>query len=290
MRKPDIKMEVWIWRAVSAVLAIVIVAMIICPHLPGSRKPVADEPGLTVAEFMKEHEVVEEPDTLSDGMIWMTDELSDRIFYIHERDGAVPAHVFDHKTNTVLEDSIEFARFSYTDERMLLFRRHGKYGYLSCRTGKAVIPEQFDEAFPFSEGRAAVVRGETLYFIDYKGRPVNDKRFHYDPLVDEYIYCGDLCVASNGNGKFGLIDKNGNWVASPKFDVIEPISSNLWQVSRKNEAGKMLKNIYNQKGKPISQKEFTDIYFSLDDDAYVCTLPDGSQLLVTESGKLSKRT
>lgn len=250
MKKPDIKLQLRIWQSVTAVLAVTVIALLICPHVP-DKNVAPGSPGLTVADFMKEHKVEEDPDTPSDHMIWMSDELSDRIFYIHERDGAKPAHIFDHKTNTVLEDSIEFARFSYTDERMLLFRRRGKYGYISTRTGKAVIPEQFDEAFPFSEGRAAVVKRETLYFIDYKGTPINGKRFHYDPLIEEYIFCGNICIASPGNGKFGLIDKNGGWAVSPKFD---------------------------------------DIYFSPEEEGYVCTLPDDSQLLVTKSGKVSKRT
>lgn len=286
IKTPDIKLKLRIWQFVSGALAAVIVVLVISPHIPSRHKSAKEEASIPVADYLAENmAATDDKDTVSDGMIWMSDELSDRIFYTHERDGAAPAQVFDHKTNTVLEDSIEFARFSNTDNRMLLFRRNGKYGYISCRTGKAVIPEQYDEAFPFSEGRAAVVKGETLYFIDYKGNPVNDKRFSYEPM-SEYIYYGNLCIASNRNGYFGLIDKNGNWVVAPKYEHLEPLNWNLWQASFRDEAATVLNRIYNQKGKLLTNLEFTQISYDPDYNGFICTLPDYTQVVVDETGKV----
>jgi hypothetical protein len=47
----------------------------------------------------------------------------------------------------------------------------GPWGYID-KTGNIVIPLQFDWAEPFSEDRAAVVRGKKYGFIDPTGREV----------------------------------------------------------------------------------------------------------------------
>jgi hypothetical protein len=54
----------------------------------------------------------------------------------------------------------------------------GPWGYMD-KSGRIVIPLQYDWAEPFSEGRAAVIRNGKYGFIDASGRLVIDLQFDH---------------------------------------------------------------------------------------------------------------
>jgi thiol-disulfide isomerase/thioredoxin len=91
-----------------------------------------------------------------------------------------------------------------------------KWGYYS-KTGKLVIPHQFDEASIFSEGLACIGKkdkfGEMYYgFIDAKGKYAIEPKFRIKPGD---FHCGRAVVMPyKGDGSFayGYIDKMGELV------------------------------------------------------------------------------
>lgn len=105
------------------------------------------------------------------------------------------------------------------------------WGYID-RSGELVIPCQFERADAFSEDLAAVQDDSGLWgYIDRSGELVIPCQFDYaEPFSD-----GVALVTVYGrdeNGKFlesdtgwrviryGLLDREGNWVASPIYDRI----------------------------------------------------------------------
>lgn len=92
-----------------------------------------------------------------------------------------------------------------------------KWGYLD-KDGAVKINPQFDEAYPFSQGIAAVrninqTSGEGLWgFINTKGEIVINYQFKFVGKFAE-----DMVVVSDGK-KFGFIDKSGKYLINPQFD------------------------------------------------------------------------
>jgi hypothetical protein len=111
--------------------------------------------------------------------------------------------------------------------------KDGKWGFID-RTGKIVIPLQFDSANDFHEGLALVTASGKKLFIDASGRVVITPQFD---IVDDFSE--DLAAVNIGQtripnigvisnpGKWGYIDKTGKLVIPLKFTHAEDFSEGL---------------------------------------------------------------
>ncbi len=105
-----------------------------------------------------------------------------------------------------------------------------KRGYFNVFTGEPVIPAQYDKAWIFSDGLACVYEKGMLHFIDHDGKKVMDKEFPYGIRNDDYCFHNGLCIMYDENGRFGLIDKQGEWVVEPQYYEIEYDTKGFWLV------------------------------------------------------------
>src|SRR5258708_5901695 len=87
-----------------------------------------------------------------------------------------------------------------------------KYGYMD-RSGKMLIPPQFDAAGSFSNGLAPVRVGAKWGYIDTKGVLAINPQFD---LADPFSQDG-LAVVGIG-GKLGFIGKNGQFAVNPMYE------------------------------------------------------------------------
>lgn len=105
-----------------------------------------------------------------------------------------------------------------------------KRGYFNVFTGEPVIPAQYDKAWIFSDGLACVYEKGMLHFIDHEGKTAIDKEFPYGIRNDDYCFHDGLCIMYDENGRFGLIDKQGEWVVEPQYYEIEYDTKGFWLV------------------------------------------------------------
>ncbi|HMG72574.1 MAG TPA: WG repeat-containing protein [Pyrinomonadaceae bacterium] len=111
--------------------------------------------------------------------------------------------------------------------------KDGKWGFID-RTGKIVIPLQFDSANDFHEGLALVTANGKKLFVDASGRVVITPQFD---IVDDFseglaaVNIGQTRIPSLGvisnPGKWGYIDKTGKLVVPLKFTHAEDFSEGL---------------------------------------------------------------
>ncbi|WP_235596447.1 WG repeat-containing protein, partial [Leptospira weilii] len=105
-----------------------------------------------------------------------------------------------------------------------------KYGYID-KTGKFIIPSQFDNAHSFSEGLAAVQIGKKWGFIDKTGNFVIPPQFYNANSFSEGLAAVQICEEGSDNGcgkwKWGYIDKTGNVAIQPQFYNADSFSEGL---------------------------------------------------------------
>ncbi|RMF56248.1 MAG: WG repeat-containing protein, partial [Bacteroidetes bacterium] len=101
---------------------------------------------------------------------------------------------------------------SFADDRAPVRKDGNLWGYID-RSGALVIPAKYDEARPFSEGRAAVQVGGRWGFIDTEGRLIVEPQFdEVWPFRD-----GAARVRLNVGERqtIGYVDRNGRYLWYP---------------------------------------------------------------------------
>src|SRR6266446_6978267 len=119
----------------------------------------------------------------------------------------------------------------------------GKFGFID-RTGKVVIPIQFDSANNFHEGLALVTMSGKKAFIDMTGKTVFNAA--YD-IVNDFseglaaVNIGQKRIPNIGlisnPGKWGYLDRTGKLVIPLKFTHAEDFSEGLAAVTDGDRGG-----------------------------------------------------
>jgi hypothetical protein len=97
-------------------------------------------------------------------------------------------------------------------------RVSGPWGYID-RSGRVVVPLEFDWAEPFSEGRAAVVLNNKYGYIDTAGRLVIPLQFDVNWSVEPPPFQGGRAVVKDGN-QMRLIDGDGSTIAIDRAGTV----------------------------------------------------------------------
>ncbi len=108
-------------------------------------------------------------------------------------------------------------------DTLLVFRdKNAKRGYLSINTGRIVIPAQYEHAWNFSEGLAAVYHDGYVSFINMAGEPAFPQHFPCNYTSGRaFAFHDGTCTMCAPDGNWGLIDTNGNWILEPQYREID---------------------------------------------------------------------
>lgn len=113
----------------------------------------------------------------------------------------------------------EYESVNLVSEGFAAVMKEGKYGYI--KVAGSAYPSvwtdfKYDSASDFNNGRARVKKGELYGFIgnDYKSKELIPCRFEY---AYDFDHTYPFAVVKE-NGKYGMIDKSGNWKIEPIFD------------------------------------------------------------------------
>ena len=112
------------------------------------------------------------------------------------------------------------------EDSLVVFRTQDRLrGYLNTRTGKIVIDAQYERAWNFSEGVAAALKDGVVSFINEDGSLAFPNTFpiRYDDDYSEiaFQFHNGICVMRTMDNKWGLIDKQGEWIIEPLYSTID---------------------------------------------------------------------
>lgn len=142
------------------------------------------------------------------------------------------------------------------NDTLACYASKGFRGYLDVRTGRPVIPaKRYTKAWLFSEGLAAVMeKDSTIKFIDTQGQVVIDRGFRYPSFSYGYLFYDSLCAMTDASGKWGIINRTGEWVVRPEYDGIAHKDSGFWLLNKDEKRG-----LLDKKAKSIIPVEFRSI-------------------------------
>lgn len=104
---------------------------------------------------------------------------------------------------------------------------NGKSGFING-AGKLVVPCTYDDVGMFSEGLAVVKPDRNnIGYVDRTGQLVVPLFIQQDPFPDSQRSFREGLAASVRNGKWGYIDKRGQFVVEPRFSAALPFSEAL---------------------------------------------------------------
>lgn len=165
------------------------------------------------------------------------------------------------RTGEVLLNDVEWVQAN-PDDSLAVFSTNNKRGYFNKYTGKVIIPATYDYAWFFSEDVAAVVKDETLMFINRVGQKAFNSVFKSDLVLSRYVFEGGHCVVCGTDGKMGLIDHQGNWALAPEYPHIR-YDDGLWVINRGDSFG-----VFDAHLKIIMPFEYD--FIEVEDDGIYC--------------------
>jgi len=96
---------------------------------------------------------------------------------------------------------IEFSFVSeFTVDGLAAVNKEGKWGFVN-KKGKQIVPIIYDKAFDFKKGKAMVILDKKIYFIDVKGKKINNPNYSLYNKED-----GRLAIIQNNIGQYGFMD------------------------------------------------------------------------------------
>ena len=145
----------------------------------------------------------------------------------------------DEIVDLLLCDEVADSMIVYKDTAM-------NRGYLNVMTGEIEIKAEYDHAWLFSEGVAAVVKDNKIGFIDKDNNVVIPFQYpmyaSYAPYT--YRFYNGYCKVTDEEGCCGLIDHSGNWVIEPKYQRIKrPVFDKYRKVKLNDKWGLLDENL-----------------------------------------------
>jgi len=107
----------------------------------------------------------------------------------------------------------------------------GEYrGYIDSYTGKVVVKaDKYVKAWAMTEDRAVVVADDGMVrFIDNTGKEIVNTGMKYRETPHACIFKSGLCPLLADNGKYLLLDKEGNKITEPIYDDVHHIGDGFW--------------------------------------------------------------
>ena len=109
---------------------------------------------------------------------------------------------------------------TFDNDTIGVYKKDGKSGYYNVKTKEIVIAADYEKARQFSQGLAGVVKDGRVGFINLKGETVIGFNYAYNDKKDgseRHVFRYGYCAIANVDGKYGVIDRTGNWVIAPEY-------------------------------------------------------------------------
>ncbi len=183
-------------------------------------------------------------------------------------------------------------KYSYISDfrhgRAVFSMPDGKHGYLD-EQGKEVIPPQYEQAFPFGNEAAAVLKDSQYHLIRRDGSLIKTIGklipMDLDPMgatfmETDWIDPGYMLVAEPDSFRMGLIDLNGNQVLPTVYENLSAPMNGVLLASQDNKY-----QLLRTDGSPVLPQLYTHLY-RLDTDRILAQQDDNTYGVINHKGEI----
>lgn len=193
--------------------------------------------------------------------------------------------IYNKCTGKYTTPKVDWVDGEHSHDSLTIYSMDEKKGYINFLTGEIVVDaveNGYKECRDFSEGLAAVLKDDSIGFINTQGEVVIPFKFpkHERWDVDNRFSDG-YCILVGENDLLGLIDTTGSWVLEPVYDYIYEKEENGYRIVTKDGKHGLLDSLLNV----VYPTEYRDI--TIVDDGFVLT-NDSTQWLVDLKGNVVK--
>ena len=184
--------------------------------------------------------------------------LSDGLKFYNLGRNRSQSFITDSRTGDKLMEGIDWIAVPADGDSLIVVAKGGKRGFVNRFTGRIAIPFDYEAAWTFTDGVAGVCRGDSVWFVDHAGRPINNRKFARRYGYGSYVYHGGYAAIPMGE-KFGLIDRNGDWAVTPEHDDIHAGPKNMWFVMDDGKYG-----VIGADGSVVIPVEYSNVWINSD--------------------------
>ncbi len=160
-------------------------------------------------------------------------------FYFFNK-GKGKSYITDKNTGKKIIKGLDWIARPQDGDSLVVFAKDGKRGFLSCLSGNIIIPATYDAAWCFNDGVAGVCIGDSVFFIDHSGKPINRRKYHRKKGMN-YSYHGNY-TRIDVAGMKALVDTNGYIVTNNLYDDLVPMANNMWLSKFRGKMGAISKD------------------------------------------------
>ena len=151
-------------------------------------------------------------------------------FWFADRSGSEYGYIFNKLTGDIVLDPVADIKCPTKGQKLAYYSNGEKYGYVDLQTFEVVIPPVYSTASDFCEGIAAVSINDTLLFIKEDGQRYITESYRLVDRVDDCNLWRGFCKVGTFDNKQGVIDKSGNWLLEPIYDVLCEETDGYWSM------------------------------------------------------------
>lgn len=178
--------------------------------------------------------------------------LGDHYYFYDKGRNKGKSYICEVNSGKKILESLDWIARPEDGDSLIVFARDGKRGYFNRYTGEVAIPAVYDAAWCFNDGVAGVCEGDSVFFINHRGKPINSRKFAREKNRN-YTYYGQYFIYTD-NGKLGLIDRKGDIAVPAVYDDIIPMSRKMWDVKKDGRYG-----VINDSGEMVITCEYKGI-------------------------------
>jgi hypothetical protein len=148
--------------------------------------------------------------------------------------------------------------------------------------GNTVFDKKFESALPFRNDRAFAEVGGKWGMLDRAGRWVVEPTFHFALAFEPKSSVTSVMLAERG--PWQLINREGDFVSSQRFDHLQAVSERLVPFGRRRADGRIVIGIADEKGREVVPPHFKECDNGFSQGLLGVETDDGTWGVIDRSG------